>query len=332
MQSGDHSLGELAVRFGLALRGDPELRVSRVATLQGASAGAVSFLANSRYRKLLESTQATAVIVSQEHADASPVATLIDPNPYLAYARIAAVLHPSPPPAPGIDPSAIVSSTAVVPASAAIGALSVIEEGVVLGERVSVGPGCILRAGARVGADTQLVARVTLCSRVTLGERCLMHPGVVIGADGFGFAMQERRWVKVPQVGGVCIGDDVDIGANTTVDCGAIGDTLIENGVKLDNQIQIGHNVTIGEHTIIASCTGVAGSTSIGKRCMIGGLVGFAGHLTIVDDVLITGMSMISASIMKSGSYSSGIPAEETRTWWRKVAIFRKLGRSKEQR
>ncbi len=330
MQSGDHSLGELAVRFGLELQGDPDLRVSRVATLQNASPGTVGFLANARYRKALESTRATAVILTREQAGHCRVAALIHPNPYAAYARVAEVLHPAAPTAPGVDATAVVSPQAVVPASASVGALSIVEAGVVLGEHVVVGPGCILRSGARIGADTQLVARVTICPRVTIGRRCILHPGVVIGADGFGFAMEQRRWIKVPQVGGVTIGDDVEIGANTTVDCGAIEDTVIENGVKLDNQIQIGHNVCIGEHTAIASCTGVSGSTTIGRRCMIGGLVGFAGHLTIADDVVITGMSMISASILKSGSYSSGIPAEETRVWWRKVAMFRKLGQSKE--
>ncbi len=291
MQTGDYSLGELAVRFGLTLRGDPAVRVSRVATLANAGGGAITFLANAHYRRHLPDTRAAAVILDAADAASCPVPALIDPNPYAAYARVAALLHPSPVAPPGIHPSAVVDPAAEVAASASIGPLSVIEAGARIGERVEVGPGCIVGAGALIGDDTRLVARVTVRPRVRTGVRCILHPGSVIGADGFGFALEQRRWLKVPQVGGVRLGDDVDIGANTTVDCGAIEDTVIGDGVKLDNQIQIGHNVTIGEHTIIASCTGVSGSTVIGRRCMIGGLVGFAGHITVADDVAITGPS-----------------------------------------
>ncbi len=331
MQTIDYSLGELAARFGLELRGDPALRVRRVATLQNAAAGGISFFANARYKKPLEATQATAVVLAAEHASLSPVAALLDPNPYLAYARIAGVLHPTGVSPPGIDGSAVVAASARIAASAHVGPHAVIEEAVEIGERVVVGPGCIVQKGTRIAADTRLTARVTLCRNVQVGERCILHPGVVIGADGFGFALDGARgWVKVPQIGAVRIGNDVEIGANTTVDCGAIDDTVIENGVKLDNQIQIGHNVSIGEHTVIASCTGISGSTTIGKRCMIGGLVGMAGHLTIADDVVITGFSMISASLKRAGSYSSGIPAEETKQWWRRVAQFRRLSVRKE--
>jgi len=326
LQADGYSLGELAVRFGLELHGDPDLRVTRVATLHHAGVGGISFFANPRYRKQLEATAATAVVISAENAAWCPVAALVIGNPYLSYARIAAVLHPTPAAPPGIHPSAVVGAGARIDASAAIAAQAVVEDGAQVGPRSFVGPGCIVQQGVRIGADTRLVARVTLCPDTRLGERCILHPGVVIGADGFGFAMDQRTWVKIPQIGGVRIGDDVEIGANTTIDCGAIEDTVIENGVKLDNQIQIGHNVTIGEHTAIASCTGISGSTTIGKRCIIGGLVGMAGHLTITDDVIITGFSMISASIRRPGSYSSGIPAEATKVWWRRVAQFRKLG------
>ena len=326
MQADGYTLGELAVRFGLELHGDPDLRVTRVATLHHAGAGGISFFANPRYRRQLEATAATAVVISTENAAWCPVAALVIGNPYLSYARIAAVLHPTPAAPPGIHPSAVVGAGARIDASATIAAQAVVEDGADVGPRCLVGPGCIVQRGVRIGADSRLVARVTLCPDTRLGERCILHPGVVIGADGFGFAMDQRTWVKIPQIGGVRIGDDVEIGANTTIDCGAIEDTVIENGVKLDNQIQIGHNVTIGEHTAIASCTGISGSTTIGRRCIIGGLVGMAGHLTIADDVIITGFSMISASIRRSGSYSSGIPAEETKVWWRRVAQFRKLG------
>jgi UDP-3-O-[3-hydroxymyristoyl] glucosamine N-acyltransferase len=321
----EFSLGELAVRFGLTLRGEPSLTVRSVATLSRADSGALSFLANSRYRRQLESTRATAVILSAEDEAHCPVAALIDPNPYLAYARIASLLHPDMPAAPGIHPSAVVAPGARVASSASIGPLAVIEEGAQIDERVRVGPGCIVQKGASVGADSTLRSRVNLYPGVTLGQRCLLHAGAVVGADGFGFAPNDGTWVKVPQVGSVRIGDDVEIGANTTIDRGAIDDTVVENGVKLDNQIQVGHNVIIGAHTAIAACTGISGSTVIGQRCMIGGMVGFAGHLTIADDVVVTGCSLVSASIKKPGSYSSGMPTVETRLWRRMVAHLRRL-------
>jgi UDP-3-O-[3-hydroxymyristoyl] glucosamine N-acyltransferase len=321
----EYSLGELAVRFGLTLRGEPGLKISSVATLSHANSGALSFLANSRYRKQLESTRASAVVVTAEDERLCPVAALIDPNPYLAYARIAGLLHPVISAPPGIHPSAVVASGARVAASASIGALAVIEAGAEIGERVAIGPGCIVQAGARVGADSILVSRVNLYPGVTLGLRCILHAGAVVGADGFGFAANGGTWVKVPQVGSVRIGDDVEIGANTTIDRGAIDDTVVEEGVKLDNQIQVGHNVVIGAHTAIAACTGISGSTIVGRRCMIGGMVGFAGHLSIADDVVVTGCSLVSASIKKAGSYSSGMPTVESRLWRRMVAHLRRL-------
>ena len=321
----DYSLGELAVRFGLELRGAPEIRVSRVATLSQGAPGTLSFLANSRYRRSLSSTGASAVVVSPAEADGCPVAALIAKNPYLSYARIAELMYPEPRAIPGIHATAVVASGARVPASATVGPLAVIEEGVELGERVDIGPGSIVQAGARIGDDSRLVARVNLYPGVFIGRRCLLHSGAVIGADGFGFAPDGGAWVKVPQVGSVRIGDDVEIGANTTIDRGAIDDTVVEHGVKLDNQIQVGHNVTIGAHTAIAACTGISGSTTIGQRCMIGGMVGFAGHLTIADDVVITGCSLVSASIKEAGSYSSGMPTVPSRAWRRMVASLRRL-------
>jgi UDP-3-O-[3-hydroxymyristoyl] glucosamine N-acyltransferase len=322
---GEFSLGELAVRFGLTLRGEPSLTVRSVATLSRANAGTLSFLANSRYRRQLESTRATAVLLSAEDESHCPVAALIYPNPYLAYARIAALLHPPVSEASGVHPSAVVAKGARIAQSASIGPLAVIEEGVQIAERVRVGPGSIVQRGASVGADSVLLSRVNLYPGVTVGQRCILHAGAVVGADGFGFAPNSGTWVKVPQVGSVRIGDDVEIGANTTIDRGAIDDTVVENGVKLDNQIQVGHNVTIGAHTAIAACTGISGSTVIGRRCMVGGMVGFAGHLTIADDVVITGCSLVSASIKKAGSYSSGMPTVETRLWRRMVAHLRRL-------
>lgn len=321
----EFSLGELAVRFGLTLRGEPQLKIRSVATLSRAEPGSLSFLANSRYRRQLDSTRATAVLVSAEDEGHCPVAALIHPNPYLAYARIASLLHPTSSPMPGRHPSAVIGSGARIAPSANIGPLAVIEDEAEIGDRVSIGPGCIVQRGARVGADSVLVSRVNLYPGVILGERCILHSGAVVGADGFGFALNSGSWVKVPQVGSVRIGDDVEIGANTTIDRGAIDDTVVENGVKLDNQIQVGHNVVIGAHTAIAGCTGISGSAVIGQRCMIGGMVGIAGHLSIADDVVVTGCSLVSASIKKPGSYSSGMPTVETRLWRRMVAHLRRL-------
>jgi UDP-3-O-[3-hydroxymyristoyl] glucosamine N-acyltransferase len=310
----------------LELRGAPHIRVTHVATLAGASPGSLAFLAESRNRRELASTLAAAVVLAPEDAPACPVPALVTQNPRLAFARIAALLHPEPAAIPGIHPTAVVARGARVPASATVGALAVIEEEVELGEGVQVGPGCIVQRGVRLGPQTRLVSRVNLYPGVELGARCLVHAGAVIGADGFGFALDNGTWVKMPQVGSVRIGDDVEIGANTTVDRGAIGDTVIGEGAKLDNQIQVGHNVMIGAHTAIAACTGISGSTTLGKRCMVGGMVGFAGHLTIADDVVITGCSLVSASIREPGSYSSGMPTVPTRAWRRMVAHLRRFG------
>jgi UDP-3-O-[3-hydroxymyristoyl] glucosamine N-acyltransferase len=315
----------LAIRFGLELRGDPAQRVSHVATLSQAGPGALSFLANSRYRKHLGASRATAIVVTPDDAPQCPAAALVAQNPYLAYARIATLLHPQSAALAGIHPTAVVAHGARIAASASVGPLCVIEADTEIGERVQVGAGCTLLARVRIGDDTRLMPRVTLYEGVTVGRRCLLHGGAVIGADGFGFAPDAGTWVKVPQVGSVVLGDDVEIGANTTIDRGAIEDTVVENGAKLDNQIQVGHNVVIGAHTAIAACTGISGSTTIGRRCMIGGGVGIAGHLTIADDVVVTGCSLVSASIRQAGSYSSGMPTVETRLWRRMVAHLRRL-------
>ena len=320
----EFSLGELAVRFGLTLRGEPHLTVRSVATLARAEPGSLSFLANSRYRRQLQTTRATAVLISAADAGDCPVAALIHPDPYLAYARVALLLHPQTMPAPGKHLSAVVSGSARIAASANIGPLAVVEDDAQIGDRVIIGPGCIVQRGAVVGEDSVLVSRVNLYPGVSLGKRCILHAGAVVGADGFGFAQNSGSWFKVPQVGSVRIGDDVEIGANTTIDRGAIDDTVVEDGVKLDNQIQVAHNVVIGAHTAIAACCGISGSTVIGQRCMIGGMVGFAGHLTIADDVVVTGCSLVSASIKKPGSYSSGMPTVETRLWRRMVAHLRR--------
>jgi UDP-3-O-[3-hydroxymyristoyl] glucosamine N-acyltransferase len=322
---GGVTLGQIAARFGLALRGDPEARIERVASLEQAAPGTLSFLADPRHRRFLAGTRATAVVLDAAAAGECPGHALVTANPRAAFARIAAWLHPEPAVVAGVHPSAVIAPGARVAPSAGVGALAVVGEGAEVGERALIGPGCIVGAGAGVGADSRLIARVTLYPGVRIGARALVHAGAVIGADGFGIASDRDGWVKVPQLGGVVIGDDVEIGANTTIDRGAIGDTLIGDGVKLDNLIQVGHNVVIGAHTAIAGCVGISGSTTIGRRCLIGGAVGIAGHLEIADEVVVTGMTLVSSSLTRSGMYSAAIPATETGLWRRTVARLRHL-------
>ncbi len=318
-------LAELAVRFGCELRGDPDATVDRVASLQEGGPGTLAFLANPRYRRHLTATRASAVVLDASAARDCPVAALVTGNPYATYARIAQLLHPEPPLAAGRHPSALVEDGAEVDASAYVGALAYVAAGATIGPRVVVGAGSMVLAGARIGADTRLVARVTVCERVQVGMRCVLHPGSVLGADGFGHAPDSGSYVRVPQIGSVVLGNDVDVGANTTIDRGAIGDTVIGDGVKIDNQVQVGHNVRIGEHTVIAACAGVSGSAVIGRRCMLGGMVGVVGHLEICDDVAITGRTMVSSSIRRPGVYSSGLPADEARRFRRNAARFQHL-------
>ena len=318
-------LGELAVRFGCELRGDPDAVVDRVASLDAAGDGSVSFLANPQYRRHLADTGATAVVLDAASAADCTVAALVARNPYATYARIAQLLHPRPTPAPGCHPSAIVEPGADVDPTASVGAGAFVASGARIGPRASVGPGSLVLAGASIGADSVLVARVTVVDHSVIGVRCVLHPGSVIGGDGFGHAPDRDGYVRVPQVGRAVIGNDVDVGCNSTVDRGAIGDTVVGDGVRIDNLVQIGHNVRVGEHTVIAACCGISGSTSIGRRCMIGGMVGIAGHLEIVDDVVLTGRTMVTASLRNAGVYSSGIPADEARRFRRNAARFHHL-------
>lgn len=320
------SLGELAVRFGCELRGgDPDHRVGRVDTLERAGPDSVAFIANPKYLKDLAASRAGLVILDAAAGEGVDRAVLIAPNPHAVFARVAVLLHPDPHAPPGIHPSAWVAPLAQVAATAHVGPHVSIGRGAIVGERAYVGPGCVIEEGATIGDDVRLLARVVVCARVRIGARSVLQPGCVIGADGFGYAEERKRWIKVPQLGSVVIGEDVEIGANTTVDRGAIDDTVIEEGVKLDNQIQIGHNVRIGAHTAMAACSGVSGSSSIGSRCQIGGMVGIAGHLEICDDVAVTGLTMVSHSIREPGVYSSGLPAVPAKEWRRAVARIHQL-------
>jgi UDP-3-O-[3-hydroxymyristoyl] glucosamine N-acyltransferase len=296
-----------------------------VAPLGAAEAGTVSFCTSARYRRQLAATAATAVVLPRELASDCPVAALIAPRPYATWARIANALHPPAPVAPGRAPGAQVDPSATVAASAWIGANAVVGANAVIGERCFIGPNCVVEAGARLGDDGRLLAGVTLCHGVTTGRRCLFKPGAVVGSDGFGHAPDIDGYVKVPQLGSVRLGDDVEVGANTTIDRGTMDDTVIGDGVKLDNQVQVGHNCRIGAHTVIAGCVGLSGSTVIGSRCMIGGAVGIAGHLEIGDDVIVTGYSLVTHSLPGPGTYSSGMPAIEATKWRRAVARLHRL-------
>jgi len=321
-------LSALAERFALERRGD-DVEVCGVAPLQAEAppAGTLAFLANPAYRKHLASARVAAVVLHPNEAAHCPVPALLSPNPYATYARIAALFESMPSRPAGvhasaaIDPSATIDPGAHIGPFVCIGARSVVAAGAV------VGPGCVIGEDCVVGAGSELVARVTLVRRVRLGQRVRVHPGAVLGADGFGLAVDGGRWINVPQLGGVVVGDDCEIGANTTIDRGAIDDTVLEEDVRLDNQIQIGHNVRIGAHTAMAGCVAVAGSTRIGRWCLVGGAAGIVGHLEIADKVTIGAMSLVTHSLDEPGEYASGTPLQPKREWRKNAARFGQLDR-----
>jgi len=322
------SLRELVDRLGGTLRGDAkdsEHRVTRVGTLGEARPDALSFLSNPHYRHLLANTRAGCVILAAADAEACPVPCIVTSNPYLYYARAALLICPPHPIGSGCHPQATVSSQAEIDPSAYISVGAVLGAGTKVGESVYIGPGCIIGERVRIGRGTRLNAGVTVIAEATIGEDCILHPGAVIGADGFGLAWNGSNWERVPQLGSVIIGNRVDVGANTTIDRGAIGNTVIEDDVKLDNLIQIGHNVCIGAHTAIAGCTGISGSSTVGRNCLIGGQVGIAGHLTIADGTVITGKTLVNHSIHRPGQYSGALPMDDSARWRRNSARFRRL-------
>jgi len=318
------TLGELAVRFGCELRGDPAVTVDSVAALSQAGPRSITFLANSKYVAQLSGTRAGAVILDASSAADSPVPVLVVANPHATYARVATLLHPDPPVRPGVHPTAVAAG-AVIDPTAEIAAQVYVGEGARIGARCFIGPGSVIERGADIGDDSRFIARVFVGHHVVIGKRCIVQPGAVIGGDGFGFAPEKRTWVKVPQIGGVNVGDDVEIGANTTIDRGALDDTVIEEGAKLDNLIMIAHNVRIGAHSALAACVAIAGSSVVGKRCVLAGKVGLSGHVTLCDDVVVQGTSFISHSINKPGVYSSALPSEEAGVWRRIVGRIKRL-------
>jgi UDP-3-O-[3-hydroxymyristoyl] glucosamine N-acyltransferase len=325
----DVALREITERLGGELIGDGERRIDALAPLESATASTLAFLANPLYAKQLASSRAGCVIVAPALRDAAAArgAAIVTPDPYLYFARLTqwwAELSQRVE-ATGIHPAALVDPAAAIGAGVAIGAFAVVEAGASLGAGVSIGAHGYVGRDCRVGAGTRLGPRVTLMHGTTIGARGIVHAGAVLGADGFGFAPDQGRWVKIEQLGVVHIGDDVEIGANTCIDRGALGDTLIGDGVKIDNLVQIGHNVRIGAHTAIAGNVGIAGSAAIGEHCMIGGGAGINGHVTIADRVVITGATQVSRSIAKAGVYSGSFPFDDNALWEKNAAVVRNL-------
>lgn len=312
-------LSELAKRLNADLHGDGNLVITAVASLSSAKSGEITFLSDSRYSEQLLACNASAVILTEKDRVHCQIAALVVNNPYLAYARLAQILDTTPSPATGIAASAVIAQDVTLGEQVSVGANAVIESGVVLGDRVVIGAGCFIGKNTVIGADSRLWANVSVYHDIVIGQACLIHSNAVIGADGFGYASEHGKWIKIPQLGSVRIGDNVEIGACTTIDRGALDDTLIGNGVIIDNQCQIAHNVVIGDHTAVAGGVIMAGSLKIGRHCQIGGASVINGHMEICDHVAVTGMGMVMRPITEPGIYSSGIPLQPNKIW-RKTA------------
>lgn len=319
------TLAELARRLQGRVRGSPDTVIKRVASLDTAGPGDIAYIDDKKFLPKLANTSADAVILTDADSSLYQGSSLIVDDPRLCFARVAQWLHPLPAFQGGAHPTAVISLTSRVAKSAWIGPHSVVEGGAEIGDDVYIGPGCLIGGHATIGAHTRLVGHVSIGDRCVIGESCLLHPGAVIGSDGFGYVRDGEEWRKVPQLGRVVMGNNVEVGANTTIDRGALNDTIIGNGVKLDNQIQIAHNVHIGDNTAVAACVGIAGSTRIGKRCTLGGQAGVVGHLEIVDDVHITAGSLVTSSIKQAGAYSSSIKAVAVEKWRRNAARLHHL-------
>jgi UDP-3-O-[3-hydroxymyristoyl] glucosamine N-acyltransferase len=319
------NLKDIVARLGGEAIGEVTAALTGVATLDSAGPADIAFLANPKYRSRLATTRAGAVILGPGDRDAATMPCIVTDNPYAYYARTVALFHPEAAPTPGIDPSARVDASAQVDPTAEVGPYAVIGPQARLARGARVGAHCVIGPGVSIGEGTRLHPRVTIYHDCVVGARGVIHSGVVIGADGFGMAREGGRWLKIPQIGIVRIGDDVEIGANTCIDRGALDDTVIEEGVKLDNLIQIAHNCVIGAHTVVAGCTGISGSTTIGRHCMIGGGVGLVGHISICDHVTISGMSLITKSITEPGTYTAAIPFMPHAEWLRNAVHLRHL-------
>lgn len=319
------TLAKLSEYTAATVAGDSDCEIDSVNSLQSASSGAIAFFANPKLKQQLKETQASAVILDEKFVNLCPTNALISNNPYLVFAKISALLNPLPKHTVGIHPTAIISNESKVGNNCHIGPYTVIEEACVIGENTYIGSNCKIHKSCTLEEGCRLINNVTLCDKTSLGKRVTIHPGTVIGSDGFGLANDEGKWIKIPQLGRVQIGDDVEIGANTTIDRGSLGDTILEEGVKLDNQIHIAHNVKIGAHTAITACVAIAGSSTVGKFCRIGGGAGISGHLEIADNVEIGGMTRVARSIKQAGTYVSGTPMQPYRKWQRSSVLFKKI-------
>ncbi len=319
------SIKELADIVAASIHGDPDVIISGIATLELAERNELSFFTNRKYHKFLLTTKASVVILHPDDRDNCPTNAILSDDPYLAYAKIATWLTKSEFQQAKIASSAVIADSATIGNNVNIGANVVIGHGSIIASDVILHAGCVIADNVNIGSDTVLYPNVSVYSNVVIGGETIIHSGAVIGSDGFGIANENGQWFKVPQLGTVIIGDNVEIGANTSIDRGAIEDTIIDNGVKLDNLIQIAHNVRIGENTAIAGCVGIAGSSTIGKYCAIGGGSGILGHLTIADHVHITATSLVTKSIRESGVYSSGTPLQENTQWHKNFIRFKQL-------
>lgn len=320
-----YTLAEIAGQLGGRVLGDDRVQIRQIGTLERAQSDQISFLTNSKYQSKLSTTKAGAVILGEADAEATGLPRIISKNPYAYFAKVSALLNPGVEVKPGIHPSAAIGVGARIDPSACIAATAVIGAGAVIGAHSVIGEGCFVGDGTVIGSGVRLYPRVVIYHGCVIGDNLIAHSGAVIGSDGFGFAIEDGRWIKIPQIGRVVIGNDVEIGANTTIDRGALDDTVIEDGVKLDNQIQIAHNVRIGAHTVIAGCVGIAGSTTIGKSCQIGGSAGILGHLTIADGVMISSFTLIGKSITEPGSYAGIFPFGKTEDWRKNAVHLRHL-------
>ncbi len=320
-----YRLADIAARFGGRVLGDGEVRISRVATLEKAQPGQISFLTNSKYRAQLAHTRAGAVILGEADAQVTALPRIVSDNPYACFARVSALLNPLPEAAQGVHPQAVIGAGVRIDPTASVAATAVIGDGVVIGARSVIGAGCCIGANTVIGSRARLYPGVVVYHDCVIGDNLIAHSGAVIGSDGFGIAMDEGRWIKIPQIGRVVIGNDVEIGANTTIDRGALDDTVIEDGVKLDNQIQVAHNVRIGAHTAIAGCAGIAGSAVIGRYCLIGGGARILGHLQLADHVEVAAHTLVGKSIREAGSYAAIYPFSRQDDWRRNAVHLRHL-------
>ena len=324
------TLAEIAARLGGDVLGDPTTRIVQVATLASAAEGNIAFLANRRYRSQLQTTKAAAVILAPDAADGFAGPRIVTANPYAYYARVASLLNPEAAVEGGVHSSAV--SESILPASVTIGPQVSIGKNVTLGENVRIHAGCVIGDGVTIGADSVLYPRVTIYHGCRIGQRAIVHSGVVIGADGFGFAPDGKEWIKIPQIGAVVIGDDVEIGANTTIDRGALDDTVIGEGCKIDNLVMIGHNCNIGPYSVIAGCTGMAGSTTLGEHCILGGATMISGHLTLAPNTTISGASTVMRSIVEPGGvHCSVFPLDSYEHWMRNASHIRRLSKLAER-